>query len=70
MHRTELFHAAAPNFIPGCRRPTQLKEEIAKQADELLKKGKVQESTSAFGLNPVQARKGEEDGECVSTSSL
>ena len=32
-------------------------EEIERQVEELLKKGKVQESTSAFGHKPVLARK-------------
>ncbi|CDJ28247.1 OSJNBb0049I21.6 protein, related [Eimeria mitis] len=57
MHRIELIPGSAPSFVPRYRRPPQLEEEIERQADELLKKGKVQPSTSAFGHNPVLAKK-------------
>ena len=57
MHRIELLEGAAPSFVPRYRRPPQHEEEIERQVDELLKKGKIQESTGAFGHNPVLARK-------------
>ena len=57
MHRIELVEGAASSFVPRYRRPTQHEEEIERQVDELLKTGKVQESTSVFGHNPVLARK-------------
>ena len=53
----ERVEGAAPSFVPWYRRSFQDEEEIERQVDELLKKGKVQESTSAFGHNPVLARK-------------
>ena len=39
-----------------------MEEEIAKQANDLLEKGEVQESTSAFRQNPVLAGKKDERG--------
>ena len=57
MHRIELIPGSAPSFVPRYRRPPHLEEEIERQADELLKKGNVQPSTSAFGHNPVLAKK-------------
>lgn len=52
-HRIDLIPGAAPSYVPRYRKPPQQEEEIERQVDELLKKGKVQESTSAFGHNPV-----------------
>ncbi|CDJ34745.1 Gypsy/Ty-3 retroelement polyprotein, related [Eimeria mitis] len=60
MHPIELIPGSAPRFIPRYRRTPHLDEEIGRQADELLKKGTVQPSTSAFGHNPVLAK--EKDG--------
>ncbi|CDJ36344.1 uncharacterized protein EMH_0079970 [Eimeria mitis] len=57
MHRIELTSGSATSFVPRYRRPPHLEEEIERQADELLKIGKVQPSTSAFGHNPVLAKK-------------
>ena len=56
MHPIELVEGAAPSFVPRYRRPPQHEEEIERQVDELLKKGKVQESTRAFGHNPELTR--------------
>ena len=55
--RMELVEGAAPNFVRSYRGPAQHEEELERQVDDLLKKGKVQESTSAFGHNSVLARK-------------
>ena len=52
-HRIDLIPGAAPSYVPRYRKPPQQEEEIERQVDELLKKGKLQESTSAFGHNPV-----------------
>ncbi|CDJ29970.1 uncharacterized protein EMH_0054140 [Eimeria mitis] len=59
MHRIELVPSSASSVVPRYRRPPHMEEEIERQADELLKKGKVQLSTSAFGHNPVLAKKKE-----------
>ena len=56
-HRIDLIPGAAPSYVPRYRKPPQHEEEIERQANELLRKGKVQESTSAFGHNPVLVRK-------------
>ena len=56
-HRIELVPGSAPSFAPRYRRPPQHEEEIERQVDILLKKGKVQESSSAFGHNPVLVKK-------------
>ncbi|CDJ36322.1 uncharacterized protein EMH_0078200 [Eimeria mitis] len=57
MHRIELIPSSAPSFFSRYRQPAHLEEEIERQADELLKKGKVQPSSSALGHNPMLAKK-------------
>ena len=57
MRRIERFLGAAPSVIPRYMRLPHLKEGIERQAEDLLKNGKVQVSTSPFGQNPVLARK-------------
>ncbi|CDJ36724.1 uncharacterized protein EMH_0023280 [Eimeria mitis] len=57
MHRIEIIPDSAPRFVPRYRRPQRLEEGIERQADELLKMGKVQPSTSGFGHNPVLVKK-------------
>ena len=52
MQHIVLIECTAPRFVPRYRRPPQHKEEVERQVDELLKKGKVQEWTSAFGQDP------------------
>ena len=52
----ELVESAAPSFIRSYGGPPQHEEELERQVDELLKKGKVHESTSAFGHNSVLER--------------
>ncbi|CDJ36427.1 uncharacterized protein EMH_0085060 [Eimeria mitis] len=59
MHRMELIRGSAPSFIPRYRRPSDLEEGIERKADDLLKTGKVQPSTSAFGHDPVLPKKKE-----------
>lgn len=66
-HRIELFPGAASSYVPRYRKLNQHEGEVERQANELLKKGKLQEPTSAFGHNPVWVRK--KDGRwrvCVS----
>lgn len=41
MHRIELIEGAAPRFAPRYRTPLQHEEEIERQMDELLRKGKI-----------------------------
>ncbi|CDJ35655.1 uncharacterized protein EMH_0028280 [Eimeria mitis] len=57
MHSIELIPGSARSFVPRYRRPPHLVEAIERQAEELLKKGKVQPSTSASGHNPLLAKK-------------
>ena len=57
MHRIELVEGAVPRFVSRYRRPPQHEEEIKRQVDELLRKGKVRKSPSALGHNPALARK-------------
>ncbi|CDJ29277.1 uncharacterized protein EMH_0003480 [Eimeria mitis] len=56
LHRIKL-PGSAPSFVPRDRRAQHLEEESERQADELLKRGKVQPSPSVFGHNPVLAKK-------------
>ena len=42
MRRMELVEGAAPSFVPRYRGPPQHEEEMERQVDELLKKGKIQ----------------------------
>ena len=56
-HRIELVPGSAPCFAPRYRRPPEQEEEIERQVNNLLKKGIIQESTSAFGHNPVLVKK-------------
>ena len=56
-HRIELVPGSAPSFAPRYRRPPEQEEEIERQVNKLLEKGIVQESTSAFGHNPVLVQK-------------
>ncbi|CDJ34228.1 uncharacterized protein EMH_0019310 [Eimeria mitis] len=57
VHRIKLIPGSAPSFVPRYRRAPHLEEESERQADELLKRGKVQPSPSVFGHNPVLAKK-------------
>ena len=56
-HRIELVPGSAPSYAPRYRRPPKQEEEIERQVEKLLKKGIVQESTSAFGHNPLLVKK-------------
>ena len=53
----ELVDGAAPSFIRSCARAHPHEEKLPRQVNELLKKGKAQESTRAFGRTSVLARK-------------
>ena len=66
MHLIELIPGAAPRHM----RPHCLYEEVDRQVDELLKRGKAQESTGDFGQNLVLAREKMDDRVCVSNSVL
>ena len=59
MSRIELVPGAALSLVPRCRKPLRLEEETEIKVDELVKKGKLQGSTSAFGQNPRLVRKKE-----------
>jgi len=56
-HHIELKPGSVSSFAPRYRRPPQQEEEIERQVDVLLSKGKVQESTSAFAHNPVLVKR-------------
>ncbi|CDJ26978.1 uncharacterized protein EMH_0027970 [Eimeria mitis] len=56
VHPIELIPGSAPSFVPRYRHFSDLEEEIVLQVEELIK---VRPSTSAFGHNPVLAKKWE-----------
>ena len=60
MHCVDLAFGADSSFFPRYRRAQQMDGDVERQTNELLKKAKIRESTSAIGHNRVLARK--EDG--------
>ena len=71
MDHIELDPGAAPSIAPRYRRFAQLEGEIERQVDELLKKGKIQESASAFRHNRALAtEKDRRWGKCVNFKPL
>lgn len=62
MHHIELVPSAAPTLVLRYRRPPQLEEETEKGIGEVVEKGKVHESPTAFDHTSLVARKWTHDG--------
>lgn len=56
-HHIQLIPGSAPSYAPRYRRPPCQEQVIEEQADELLAKGKIRESKSAFSHNPVLVKR-------------